>query len=273
MSADSGDDKPVWQGMKRTSLDDLQSDKAPHLRRTHEIMWAYLGGLRAINLSISRNPTYRGNHLLRYLSQELIEGAIAIEILAIEGVQAVVKRELRFVLEASAKLASVEQSGYDKTVEEKLNEYRDRLQSHRISVQREVDLNLLPVALQHEFIREVGWLYGTTSSFVHWTVDQIERRIKSVEAGRVAGQETVDDIMELNALLERALAASLTLVFHSVPKSAIGDWILDGDGNTIDWYFTQSKFIAAVDAEFDYKHERQSHLDAIKATRAARIRF
>ncbi|MGV8830446.1 MAG: hypothetical protein ACOH2N_00600 [Devosia sp.] len=262
-----------WPGIKRTSLDELPPDKAAQLRRTHNIVFSYLGGLRTINEATARDPTYRSSHLMRFLGQDLIEAAVAIEMLATEGVQGVIKRELRFIIEASAKLASVEQEGYARPAKDKLEDFRERLQSHKFSVQREVDLYFFAPDVQVEFVQEVGRLYGTTSSFVHWTADRIQRRMNSVEAGRVAGEDTVADIAELNDLLERALAASLVLVIHSVPKSATGDWMVGLDGETVDWHFTQSRFVAAIDAAFDYKHERQIRLGALQAERTSRIRF
>ena len=73
---------------------------------------------------------------------------------------------------------------------------------------------------------------------------------------------------ELNLLAERVLAASLVLLFHSVPSWVAGDWLVDRNGSTIDWHFVQSKFIADLDKQFDYKHERQDRLAEIQAQRS-----
>lgn len=58
--------------------------------------------------------------------------------------------------------------------------------------------------------------------------------------------------------IERVMAASLVLLFHSVPSNVAGDWFVEDDGSSIIWHFAGSKFIAGIDSYFDYKHERQS---------------
>ncbi len=77
----------------------------------------------------------------------------------------------------------------------------------------------------------------------------------------------------LNAVAQRVMAASLVLLFHSVPGWVAGDWLVESDGSSIDWYFTKSRFIAGIDSEFDYKHERKERLAQIQAEREARIAF
>ncbi|WP_192357305.1 hypothetical protein [Mesorhizobium mediterraneum] len=48
------------------------------------------------------------------------------------------------------------------------------------------------------------------------------------------------------------LAASLVLLFHSVvvPTHVAGEWLIETDGTSQDWYFAGSSFIAAVDNDF-----------------------
>ena len=69
------------------------------------------------------------------------------------------------------------------------------------------------------------------------------------------------------------LAASLVFMFHSVPEYVAGDWFVDSDGGTVEWFFSRSQYMAQIDAHFDYKHERQQKLSAIRAARHARITF
>ena len=94
-----------------------------------------------------------------------------------------------------------------------------------------------------------------------------------MDAGRIGGKESALDFGALTSLVERGLAISLTLLFHSVPEYVAGDWLVEPNGSTTTWVFTESRFIAAIDSHFDYKHERQENLNAIKATRNELIRF
>ena len=77
----------------------------------------------------------------------------------------------------------------------------------------------------------------------------------------------------LNALLSRGLAISLALLFHSVPPYIAGDWMVEDDGSTVAWYFSGSRFLAGIDAHFDYKVERQQRLAEIQDARRQAIGF
>jgi hypothetical protein len=71
----------------------------------------------------------------------------------------------------------------------------------------------------------------------------------------------------------RALAASLVLIFHSVPEYVAGDWFVETDGSTVRSRLMGSRFLSGMDGFFDYKHERQERLAEIKAAREANISF
>jgi hypothetical protein len=85
--------------------------------------------------------------------------------------------------------------------------------------------------------------------------------------------ENAADVKALNELLSRGLACSLVLLFHSVPSWVAGDWLVDEDGSTTNWYFSRSRFVAGIDSHFDYKAERHKRLAKIQAKRRRRIAF
>jgi hypothetical protein len=127
--------------------------------------------------------------------------------------------------------------------------------------------------LHEAFSDETGRLYGLLSDYVHLSPKQIGERIAAVDAGRTAGKESANEIEDLNSLIARTLAVSLTLLFHSVPSYVAGDWLVESDGSTMKWYFAGSRFVAGIDAHFDYKQERQDSLVEIQDIRRAAIRF
>jgi hypothetical protein len=77
----------------------------------------------------------------------------------------------------------------------------------------------------------------------------------------------------LNGLVSRALAASLVFLYHSVPDYVAGDWFVDKENLPERWYFKRSRFLAAIDAHFDYKHERQKKLSELVSARSSRVTF
>ncbi len=262
--------RPMYQ---RTNFNDLPPDLAEALRQTDGIVRSYLAGLSFLVQDTSRDPSFLGNHLLSYLAQDVLQSTLSVVVLAAEGMLSVARRELRFLLEASIKICFVQRASYGSSVEDKLVEFDKVLSSQRISIKENLDLDMLPDGLRPAFAEEVGRLYGLCSAYVHLTPVQILASIGAAEAGVSAGKERPADVEALNCIAERVMAASLVLLLHSVPGWVAGDWLVDGDGASINWHFMGSRFIAGIDSHFDYKHERQGTLEAIQSARKASVRF
>lgn len=259
--------------MARTQLEDLPPDVAKAVAANEGIVLNYLGTIGYMVMQSSRDPTFRDNDVLSYLAQDLLQSAMAVIILPREGVLNAAKRELRFLLEASIKLAYVQQEGPGSTVLEKLERFDKELASAKISIKKSLTLELLPEPSREAFREEVGRLFSMTSDYVHLSPTQIHASIEAAEAGVTAGKERASDVEALTAITERVLAASLVLLFNSMPYWVAGDWLVNADGSSPKWHFGRSRFIAAMDAEFDYKAERKAHLERIRAEREARIIF
>jgi hypothetical protein len=257
----------------KTQLDDLLPEIAAQLKKTDLIIRSYMAGVHFLIQDTARDPTYVDNHLLSYLAQDIVQSSISIVMLAMEALNSVAKRELRFLIESSIKICFVQQKSYKSSVQEKLKKFNRELGSQRVSIKQSLNLQMLPEDRRVEFSEETGRLYGLTSDYVHLSPLQIRDRITAVEAGRTAGKESPAEIEALNDLISRSLACSLVLLFHSVPEYVAGDWLVSSDGTTTNWYFMESRFFAAMDSYFDYKAERQPHLEDVRARRLTRIRF
>jgi hypothetical protein len=243
------------------------------VRQAEMICQSFLFGLQFVVMDTARDPGYLDNHLLSYTSQDYLQSTIALPLLIQEGIHNVCKRELRFILEMSIKLCSVQQQQYSLDVATKLNTLKATLDSTNISMQKQLDLHLLPQTELSAFYQEVGRIYGETSSYVHLTQAQILERVAMVDQGRTSGNENAADVEALNTLIARGLACSLVFLLHSVPEYVAGDLLVQSDGTSLNWYFSQSRFIANMDEQFDYKHERQSQLEEIKRRRWEGIMF
>ncbi|WP_312363071.1 hypothetical protein [Ensifer sp.] len=257
----------------KSTIEELPENLRKPLMEMRIIINSYLMGLGFVHMDTSRDPSYNDNHFLSYLVQDLLQSAISIVTLGAEGLLNVARREVRFILEATIKLCYVQQKEYQLTIREKIEKFDAELKSQRISINRELNLFLLPEEERWPFIEECGRIYGLTSSYVHLTPTQLNERIAATDAGRTSGKESPEDIDELNKLVARGLAASLVLLFHSVPQFVAGELLVDRDGNGPDWYFAGSRFVAAVDSEYDYKHERQARLQQIQELRRSKIFF
>lgn len=250
---------------------EVPGDLAPYIQQSEDICHSFLFCLSFVVSDTARDPSYFENHLLSYTSQDFLQSTISLPILIQEGIHNVCRRELRFILEMSIKICFVQQKQYNSDIATKLSSFKSIFDSPNISIQKQLDLHLIPEPERLSFYQEVGRLYGETSSYIHLTQAQILERIALVDQNRISGQEGADEIESLNRLIGRGLACSLVFLLHSVPRYVAGDLLVEPDGSSLKWFFGQSRFIALIDEQFDYKHERQANLKKIKETRWSQV--
>lgn len=256
-----------------TSSEDHTTGRDSAIAESVEIFRSFLFALRFIIHDTARDPTFFDNHLLSYVSQDYIQAAVGLPTLISDGVHNVCRRELRFLLEMSIKLCFVQEHQYNLDVTSKLQTFEKMFDSTNISIQRQLKLYLLPSEEHTSFYEEVGRLYGATSKYVHLSQAQVLERINLVDQGRTSGHESAADVQELNKLLRRVLACCIVFLLHSVPPYVVGDLLVEPDGSSLRWYFSGSKFIALIDQQYDYKHERQANLSQIRTDRWNAVTF
>lgn len=259
--------------LRQTDLSTLPPELAKEIAETEFLSMAYLAVLSFVVMDTKRDPDYFSNHLLSCLSQDLLQSAMSLHIVVREGVLNVARRELRFLIEASVKIAAIQQHSYTTTIEAKIEAFKGEFSSSSISIKKDIGLSLLPEVYRASLLEEVGRLYGLTSQYVHLSPAQVSQSLEAFKSDSTAGKERPADIREFNRTAERALAASLVLLFHGVPYWVAGDWLVDSDGESVGGYFMKSRFFAAMDEGFDYKHERQGKLVDVRAARLAAIKF
>jgi len=258
---------------QRTDLAALPPELAKEIGETEFLAMHYLAVMSFLITDAKRDPDYFSTHLLSCLSQDILQSAVSLSLLVREGILNVARRELRFLLEASVKIAAIQQRSYITSIEEKLDAFKDEFSSSSVTIKKDIELSLLPEAYRAPFLEEVGRLYGLTSKYVHLSPTQIANSLAAFKAGATAGKERPIDVNEFNRLAERALAASLVLLFHGVPYWVAGDWLVDIDGASTGGYFMRSRFVAAMDEGFDYKAERKAILADVQSARSAGIKF
>ena len=257
--------------MKQRS--DLPADVIPAIARIEDATNAYVSALAFIVRDTARDPRFSETHLFAYLAQDLLQSAISLPLLAVEGMWSVARRELRFILEASTKQAVIQHQAYITPIQEKLVEFEGLLASPSISCKSQLSLSLLEESLRDQFLEEVGRLYGAGSNYVHLSPKQVRDRMASVKAGYTIGFEGATEASAATDIAVRTLAASLVLLLHGVPKYVAGDLLVESDGVSRDWFFAQSKFIASIDSNFDDKHERKADLHEVIRKRQSIVRF
>lgn len=252
---------------------DIPPGILPFVTRTKQAASAYVRALSFVLHDTARDPQFSRTHLFAYLAEDLLQSAISIPVLAADGLWSVARRELRFLLEASTKQAVIQHQAYGTTIQEKVIQFDQLLASPSISCKNRLSLNLLEENMKSQFLEEVGRLYGEGSNYVHLSPRQVRARMLAVEAGHSMGFEGVDEAKAAADLAVQTLAASIVLLLHGVPSYVAGNLLVESDGASRDWFFAQSRFIASVDAMFDYKHERKCVINNVVRQRQSLIRF
>lgn len=212
------------------------------------------------------------NFFLRMID-DITQSVISIEIIAKEGILNTCRRELRYLIELSIKSCLIVNNTTKNTFEEQIDEYEKLLNSSNINPINSLTFSYLQPDHEDEFKTEVKRLYGYLSKYSHSSSYQIRERLTRVQIGRTIGFEGVQELKELNDDIEKVFAIVLVMIFHSVAPYVVGDFMVEPNGETVNWYFNKSKYISIIDQQFDYKHERQSILPRLKTERLERIRF
>lgn len=252
---------------------DIPADVLPLVARTERAANAYIRALSFVMHDTARDPAFSQTHLFAYLIKDLFQSAISLPVLAAEGMWSVARRELRFLLEASTKQAVIQHEAYATSIQDKVAQFDRLLASPSISCKNRLSLHLLEEHVKPQFLEEVGRLYGEGSNYVHLSPRQVQDRMRAVEAGHTLGFEGVEEARAAADLAVPTLAASIVLLLHGVPSYVAGDLLVESDGTSRDWFFAQSRFIASMDAKFDYKHERKGVIDAVLQKRQSVVSF
>lgn len=252
---------------------DIPADVLPLVARTEQAANAYIRALAFVINDTARDPQFSHTHLFAYLVEDLFQSAASIPILAAEGMWSVARRELRFLLEASTKLAVIQHEAYATSIQDKVTHFDRMLASSSISCKNRLSLHLIEEHLRPQFLDEVGRLYGEGSNYVHLSPLQVQGRMLAVGAGHTLGFEGVEEARVAADLAARTLAASIVLLLHGVPRYVAGDLLVESDGTSRDRFFAQSRFIASIDAKFDYKHERKGDIDDVLQKRQSVVSF
>lgn len=211
------------------------------------------------------------NFFLRMID-DILQSVISIEINAKEGIVNTCRRELRYLIELSIKSCLIVNTTNKNTFEEQINEFDKLLNSSNINPINSLSFQYL-TTYDEEFKTEVKKLYGYLSKYTHSSSLQIKERLARAENGRPIGFEGIDELKKLNDDIEKVFAIVIVLIFHSVAQYVVGDFMVEPDGQTVNWYFNKSKYISIIDEQFDYKIERQIILKKLKEKRLQLIKF
>lgn len=252
---------------------DTQDAYVKRLEDLTRIVNDFLHMLQFIVADSARDVAFWDRHLLSHTVHDIVESSFAIIVLSKEGMSSVARREFRYLIELAIKVCYVEQSYPTTDIEEKVRLANKVFDSSDIGIKRHLKLNLLPSHLRAPFCEELGRLYGEACNWVHLTSEQVTSRADRLRRGVSAGREGIDEFEPVVLSGERCFAAIIVLLLHAVPEWVAGDMLVNSDGSTHQSHFQASRFVAAIDEHFDYKHERKHVLSTHAIQRASLVRF
>lgn len=247
--------------------EDYKNEYDRHL----EILNSFLRALMFINLNCSRSESLKNKLFCLSVIDDMLQSLVAIKCLSAEGVRNTCRRELRYLIELAIKACLISQQLSEKTSEEQIEQFRDILRSTNISMIKSINFHLFDETQKEQFVTTTTRMYGELCRYVHSTPYQMEERVRLGTIGRHIGFEGIDELRELNDEIGSALSSVLILLFHAIPQWCVGDYIVERNGNTVDTYYSKYGFFAAIDKQFDYKHERQDKLEEIQTIRNLRM--
>lgn len=239
------------------------------LRRTVEGLCTTL---HICEIAATRWPVYSESYLFPRHKDDIGEAAIIAQFAIENGALNSARRELRYMLEVAVNTAFVDEEVSGSSLDERITFYKSKRVIKR-NVEHIDQLKLLMLGDKHkDFIQATRNAWINASNYVHLTKQRIDEKVRLRAEGITLGFETPEMLATVVREVHDVCSIIVVLAFESIGPPLTGDIILAGGLDSDDrWPFHESYFIAAVDAHFDYKDERQADLVNHIARRQSRI--
>lgn len=240
--------------------------------RLDRIVFDFVGTLALCWAASTRAGDWVDRSLFMRSIDDLNQSAAMVRTALLEGGRNSARRELRYMIELAIKAIFVDQQMPSSSLEHRLV-YMDRqLQPASISPVNSLKFAILQDAEGRAVAQKLLGAYSRACQYVHASVAQIKERLELAGRGITPGFETADELRQANDEAFEAFSLVVVLLFEAIGGSFAGDvWETGGLSDRDDWIFHGHPLVAAIDAHFDYKAERQAKLPALVARRADRV--
>ena len=229
--------------------------------------------LNLCELVATRWTAYHERYLFPRHIDDIGEAALAAQLAIENGALNPARRELRYMLEVAVNTALVDEVASDQDLNGRLNFYRSKaVKKQNVDHVRDLPLPMLGES-RGEFMEETLKAWVRSSNYVHLTKRRIDEKIRLRSEGVRLGFETPEMVATVAAEIHDVCSIVTVLAFETIGPSFTGDILVTGglDCNEA-WPFHANRFVAAVDAHFDYKHERLTSLPDHIRRRERRLR-
>jgi hypothetical protein len=216
----------------------------------------FIDAIRAISLYSTRAKDIYEKQLTIKASDDLIQSAVGIRSLVMDGVHNMAKRELRYLIEMFVKYLIVDQELSEKTIKEKTEYLSTNIPNASIDVIERMRTYFAP-SHESEFKSEVSDFFYKFCSYVHPSQRQIEEQISKYKKGFNIGFESAKELSDISKLTFRAYDMLLIMAFTGLGQSMSGDIFIDILDKNSKWKFHKGKYTARFSKLFDEKAERK----------------
>lgn len=226
------------------------------VERIRKVAMGFARTLESCVVAATRAPEFVDRSLFLRSVDDLASSAIMAAFAFSEGGLSAGRRELRFLLELAVQSAYTDAQMGSADFDARLAFFKHKTKHTSVDYIKDLGFPMLG-DLEAEYQKAVKDAWITASNYVHPTSRQLREKLELRARGVWPGFETAREMDDCARALFEATSLAVVLAFHVVGPAFAGDIFAGALHGNEDWPFHASRFVAAVDAAFDYKHERQ----------------
>lgn len=212
------------------------------LKYINDITLDFVNTLRIISAYSTRGGDIYERVLCIRAIDDIIQSAIAIDMMIQNGVHNTVKRELRYLIEMVTKYVIVDYAKIGQELQVKIQYLKDEIPNSSIEV---IDHYSTPFTepVASNFKSEVKDFFYKACAYVHPSKKQIDEQLSNFERGNTIGFESAKMITDINKAVFRAYDMILAMIFHSFGYSMSKDLFEQLYNDDTKWKYHKGKYV------------------------------
>jgi hypothetical protein len=212
------------------------------IKYINDITLDFVNTLRTISFYSTRGGDIYNEFLCIKAIDEVIQSAIAIQMMIYNGIHNTVKRELRYLIEMITKYVIVDYEKMGEKLEVKTQYLKDEIPNSSIEIINKYSTPFAePVA--STFRSEVKDFFYKACAYVHPSKKQIDEQLSNFERGNTIGFESAKMITDINKAVFRGYDMVLAMVFHCFGYSMSKDLFEQLYNDDPKWKYQKSKYV------------------------------